>query len=278
MQFATDKKFGRRVNWAASASILVFILVPVSLAIAQQAVVRDLCSSGRWISVAAIPTPTAPTQAPNPVALDSAEEAPVANAPTPSPISVHPIEIAKTDRCVHPSPIGVVYNPELTAKVRRQYENSLINAEGVTKEAAVSNVILSASVDVTTPPPIFYDREEGRNDGLTFISLTGGITNNNPFPLSSLSIQCDYSDAVGVSQSFELQFPYTLGPKGGHIPLQAKVIDVLPPRSVVNDISCKVETAEIWKNTDAIQYLNAPLNPNLRPSVPIPGLSRLDVE
>jgi hypothetical protein len=77
MQFATDKKFGRRVNWAASASILVFILVPVSLAIAQQAVVRDLCSSGRWISVAAIPTPTAPTPAPNPVALDSAEEAPV---------------------------------------------------------------------------------------------------------------------------------------------------------------------------------------------------------
>jgi hypothetical protein len=37
----------------------------------------------------------------------------------------------------------------------------------------------------------------------------------------------------------------------------------LPPHSVVNGISCKVETAEIWQSTDGIQYLNAPLNPSL---------------
>ena len=193
----------------------------------------------------------------------------------PTSISVDPTEIAKIVRCVHPSPIGVRYSPTLTAKVRRQYEDKLIYAQGATKEKVVSNVILSASVDITTPPPISYYRDGDRNDGPTFISLTGGITNNNPFPLSSVSIQCDYRDARGVPQSFEFPFRYTLG-AGGYIPYQDKVINALPPHSVVNDISCKVETAEIWQNTDVIQYLNAPLNPDLGLSARVP-LSRLHI-
>jgi hypothetical protein len=236
---------------------LIFILAPVSFATS----LRDLCSSGKWISVEPTPPPSAPIPAPISVAPDSVEPTPTPIAPTPSPISVDPIEIAKIERCVHPSPIGVVYNPDLTAKVRRQYEDSLVYAKSVTKEAVVSNVVLSASVDVTTPPPIFYYREGDQNDGPTFISLTGGITNNNPFPLSSITIRCDYGDALDTPQSFEFQSPYTLGPRGGHIPYQSKVVNVLPSHSVVNDISCKVETAEIWENTDVIQYLNAPLNP-----------------
>jgi hypothetical protein len=268
MRFATDQKFWWRGQRAASASVLIFILAPVSFATAQQAVVRDLCSSARWISVEPTPAPIAPTPAP-----DSVEQ-PISVQPTPAsnrmpklrlapaPISVEPIEIAKIDRCVHPSPIGVRYNPELTAKVRRQYEDNLSHAKGATKEKVVSNVILSASVDVTTPPPISYYRDGDRNDGPTFISLSGGITNNNPFPLSSVGIRCDYRDARGVPQSFEFPFRYTLG-AGGYIPYQDKVINALPPHSAVNDISCRVETAEIWQNTDVIQYLNAPLNPGL---------------
>ena len=210
-------------------------------------------------------------------AQSSSTPAPI--APTPVPDSVAPIKIAKIDRCVHPSPIGVIYNPKLTAKVRRQYEDNLIKAKGATKEKVVANVILGASVDVTTPPQIssYRNGDRGRNDGPIFISLTGGITNNNPFPLSSVSIRCDYRDARGVPQSFEFPFRYTLG-AGGYIPYQGKVINELPPRSVVNDISCQVETAEIWQNTDVIQYLNAPLNPDLAPPAPGPALSRLDIK
>ena len=284
MRFATDQKFCRRGQWAASASVLIFILAPVSLATAQQAVVRDLCSSAMWISVAPTPAPIAPTPAPDLVEPNSVE--PISVAPTPAPdsvepeveptsISVDPTEIAKIVRCVHPSPIGVRYSPTLTAKVRRQYEDKLIYAQGATKEKVVSNVILSASVDITTPPPISYYRDGDRNDGPTFISLTGGITNNNPFPLSSVNIRCDYRDARGVPQSFEFPFRHTLG-AGGYIPYQDKVINALPPHSVVNDISCKVETAEIWQNTDVIQYLNAPLNPDLGLSARVP-LSRLHI-
>jgi hypothetical protein len=267
MRFAMDQKFWRRGHFAASAAISISILATVSVATAQQAVVRDLCSSAAWIPAVSAPAAIAPIPSPNSVA-----PTPAATASIPSPNSAAPIEIAKINRCVYPSPSGVVYNPELTAKVRRQYEDSLTYAKAVTREAVVSNVIFSVSVDVTTPPPIFYYREGDRNDGPTFISLTGGVTNNNPFPLSSVSIRCDYSDAFGIAQSFEFQIPYTLGPSGGHIPYQDKVINELPPQSVVNDISCKVETAEIWESTDTIQYLNAPLNPDLGQSA---HLSRL---
>ena len=305
MRFATDQKFWRRGPWVASASVLILILAPVSLATAQQAVVRDLCSSVMSISVAptsapiaptpapisaapdsvepnsveSTPAPIAPTPAPDSVEPSSVESTPAPIAPTPVPDSVAPIKIAKIDRCVHPSPIGVIYNPKLTAKVRRQYEDNLIKAKGATKEKVVANVILGASVDVTTPPQIssYRNGDRGRNDGPIFISLTGGITNNNPFPLSSVSIRCDYRDARGVPQSFEFPFRYTLG-AGGYIPYQGKVINELPPRSVVNDISCQVETAEIWQNTDVIQYLNAPLNPDLAPPAPAPALSRLDIK
>jgi len=270
MRFAADQKFWQRAQCAASASVLLFVLAPISFATAQQAVVRDLCSSARWIS--AEPVPIAPAPAPDAVEQSSTVQPnPVLNRIPklrlpPPPISVDPIEIAKNDRCVRPSPIGVRYNPQLTAKVRRQYEDDLINAKGATKESVVSNVILNASVDVTTPAQISYDRRDGdRNDGPTFISISGRITNNNPFPLSSVGIRCDYKDARGVSQSFEFPFRYTLG-AGGYVPYQDKVINVLPPRSAVNDLSCNVQTAEIWQNTDVIQYLNAPLNPELRSS------------
>ena len=163
---------------------------------------------------------------------------------------------AKILGCVLPSPNGVVYNPKITANIHRQYEDTLVAANGVTKEAVVSNVILDASIDVTTPP-------RDQNDGLIVISLTGDITNQNPFPLSSVTIQCDYLDALGKPKSSVKLYPYTLGPGSGYIPYQDEVIDVLPPHSVVNNISCKVETAEIWQSTDGIQYLNAPLNPSL---------------
>jgi hypothetical protein len=67
---------------------------------------------------------------------------------------------------------------------------------------------------------------------------------------------------VTYPQSFEIPFRYTLA-AGGYIPYQDKVINALPPHSVVNEISCNIETAEIWQNTNVIQYLNAPLNPDV---------------
>jgi len=259
MRFATDQKSWWRGQWVASASVLIFIVAPVSLATAQQAVVRDLCASAGWISAPSTPAAIAPAPALN--AVDEPNIEPVSVQSIPAPISVDPTEIEKINRCVNPSPIGVRYNPELTAKVRRQYEDQLVYAKGATKEKVVSNVILSARVDITTPPSTSYYR----NDGPTFISLTGGIKNNNPFPLSSVSLRCDYRDARDVPQSFEIPFRHTLA-AGGYIPYQDKVINALPPHSVVNEISCNIETAEIWQNTDVIQYLNAPLNPDVGPS------------
>ena len=270
MRFATGQKFWWRGQWAASASVLIFILAPVSLASAQQAAVRDLCASAGWISAPSTPAAITPTPAlnavepnPPPVTATPAPDSPEPDVEpnsvesVPEPISVDPTEIAKINRCVNPSPIGVRYNPELTAKVRRQYEDQLVYAKDATKEKVVSNVILSARVDITTPSTSYYG-----NDGPTVISLTGGIKNNNPFPLSSVSLRCDYRDARDVAQSFEIPFRYTLA-AGGYIPYQDKVINALPPHSVVNEISCNIETAEIWQNTDVIQYLNAPLNPDV---------------
>jgi hypothetical protein len=269
MRFATDQKSWWRGQWVASASVLIFLVAPVSLANAQQVVVRDLCASAGWISAPSTPAAIAPAPAlnavePPPVTLtpapDSAESdiKPVSVESIPATISVDPTEIEKIKRCVNPSPIGVRYNPELTAKVRRQYEDQLVYAKDAAKEKVVSNVILNVRVDITTPPSTSYYR----NDGPTFISLSGGMTNNNLFPLSSVSIRCDYTDARDVPQSFEFPFRYTLA-AGGYIPYQDKIINALPPRSVVNEISCNIETAEIWQNTDVIQYLNAPLNPDV---------------
>ena len=274
MRFATDQKSWWRGQWAASGSALVFILASGSPATAQQPVVRDLCASAAWISapptaavVASTPAPNVvepnvPSVTPTPDAAEPDVE-PFSVESIPEPISVDPTEIAKINRCVDPSPIGVRYNPELTARVRRQYEDQLVHAKDATKEKVVSNVILSARVDITTPPSTSYYQ----NDGPVFISLTGGITNSNPFPLSSVSIRCDYRDARDVPQSFEFPFRYTLA-AGGYIPYQDQIINALPPRSVANEISCKVETAEIWQNTDVIQYLNAPLNPDVGRSSP----------
>lgn len=269
----TNKKFWRRS--AASVSLLIFTLAPFSLATAQQIVVRDVCS--RMAAHHAPIFVEAPSGSPSDdvaepeanksdlpgdgdVAEPGADKPEVANieADTDAAKNGTPslAGAARVLGCVLPSPIGVVYSPKITADIHRQYENSLAAANGVTKEAMVSNVTLEASIDVTTPP-----REQ--NDGSIVISLTGGITNQNPFPLSSVTIQCDYRDAHGKPKSSVKLSPYTLGPRNGYIPYQDEVIDVLPAHSVVNGISCKVETAEIWQSTDNIQYLNAPLNPSL---------------
>ena len=296
-QLGTDQKLWRRGQWAASVSFLILMLAPVSLATAQQVVVRDVCSP-----LAAIPRAPisvfVPVIAPSNIDVDKQEAAnnkldkqeasavdasgiapsgdvakPEVTKPEGANIEADEPDAAnnrasnfaaKVLGCVLPSPIGVIYNPKITASIRRQYENSLASAKRVTKQGVVSKVILDASVDVTTPP-------RQRNDGSIVISLTGGITNQNPFPLGSVTIQCDYLDALGKPKSSVKLSRYTLGPGGGHIPYHDEVIDVLPPRSVVNGISCKVETAEIWKNTDGIQYLNAPLNPSLGPLVPAPS-------
>jgi hypothetical protein len=246
---------------------------PSSLATAQQVVVRDVCSR-----MAAHHAPIF-LEAPADSSSDDVAE-PVANKPDPEdrdpaePEADKPevatieanADAAKNERptpagaakilgCVLPSPIGVIYNPKITADLHRQYENSLAAANGVTKETVISNVTLEASIDVTTPP-------RNQNDGSIVISLTGGITNQNPFPLSSVTIHCDYRDAHGKPKSSVKLYPFTLGPRSGYIPYQDEVIDVLPPQSVVTGISCKIETAEIWQSTDSIQYLNAPLNPS----------------
>jgi hypothetical protein len=281
-RLATDQKFWRR--WAASVSFLTLMLAPVSLASAQQVVVRDVCS--RMAAHHAPIFVDAPGGSPSDDAAESeanksdlpgGDEVAEPEADKPETANIEAdadaakknglpgvAGAAKVLGCILPSPIGVVYNPKITADIRRQYENSLTAANGVTKEAMVSNVTLEASIDVTTPP-----REQ--NDGSIVISLTGGITNQNPFPLGSVTIQCDYRDAHGKPKSSVKLYPYTLGPRNGYIPYQDEVIDVLPPHSVVNGISCKVETAEIWQSTDGIQHLNAPLNPSLELLAPAPS-------
>ena len=243
------------------------MLAPVSLATAQQVVVRDVCS--RMAAHHAPIFVEAPGGSPSDdVAEPDADKPEVANIEANADAAKNGIpNFAAAGRvlgCVLPSPIGVVYNPKLTADIHRQYENSLAAANGVTKEAIVSNVTLEASIDVTTPP-----REQ--NDASIVISLTGGITNQNPFPLSSVTIQCDYRDAHGKPKSSVKLYPYILGPRHGYVPYQAEVIDVLPPHSVVTGISCKVETAGIWQSSDGIQYLNAPLNPSLELLAPAPS-------
>jgi hypothetical protein len=282
IRLASDQKF--RWRWVASAGFLIMMLAPFSLATAQQVVVRDVCSR-----MAAHHAPifveapggspsddVAEPEANKSEAPDGGDDAePEADKPEAAKNIEADTDAAKNGTpslagaarvlgCVLPSPIGVVYNPKITADIHRHYENSLAAANGVTKEAIISNVTLEASIDVTTPP-----REQ--NDGSIVISLTGGITNQNPFPLSSVTIQCDYRDAHGKPKSFTKLYPYTLGPRSGYIPYQDEVIDVLPPHSVVNGISCKVETAEIWQSSDGIQYLNAPLNPSLELLAPAPS-------
>jgi hypothetical protein len=278
-RLATDKEF--RWRWAASIGLLMLILTPSSVATAQQVVVRDVCS--RMAAHHAPIFVNAPDGSPsddvvepeaNKSALpgDGDVAEPEADKPEATNIEAN-ADAAKTPSfaaagrilgCVLPSPIGVIYNPKITADIHRQYENSLVAANGVTKEGVVSNVTLEASIDVTTPP-----REQ--NDGSIVISLTGGITNQNPFPLSSVTIQCDYRDAHGKPKSSVKLYPYTLGPRSGFVPYQDEVIDVLPPHSVINGISCKVETAEIWQSSDGIQYLNAPLNPSVELLAPAPS-------
>ena len=85
MRFATDQKSCWRGQWAASASVLIFILAPVALATAQQAVVRDLCASAAWISAPSTPAAITPTPA-----LNAVEPNPRSVPPTPAPDSAEP--------------------------------------------------------------------------------------------------------------------------------------------------------------------------------------------
>ena len=272
---------------AFGVKFAILVLAPVSLASAQEVEVRDLCNPIEPIRVAKIEV-----DKPEPFKIE-------ADKPEPPKIKVEksdaekvaeekqkfaPLEIVN-DRCVQPSPIGFYYPPKIDARIHRQYENSLVIAKRATNKAKLSHITLNVTIDVTTPPGFFYRQEdfvEGRYDtleqcmrarrqagnvgvcgpheGPIIISLTGGAVNRNEFPLSSVSLQCKYLGAHGVSKSIEVQFLDVLG-MGGYIPYQDKIIAQLPPHSVVRNISCKAEAAEVWQRTDNIQTLNGPLNP-----------------
>jgi hypothetical protein len=272
---------------AFGMKFVIFVLAPFSLVSAQEVEVRDLCNPIVPIRVAKIevdkPEPfKIEVDKPEPpkIEADESDGEKVEKAKS----KFVPLEIVN-DRCIQPSPIGFHYPPKIDASIHRQYEKSLAFAKNVTNKAKLSHVILNATIDVTTPPGFFYRQGDfvagrydtleqcmqarrqagnagvcGPHEGPIIISLTGGAINRNEFPLNSVSLQCKYLGAHGVSKSFEVQFLDVLG-MGGYIPYQDKIIAQLPPHSVVRDISCKAHAAEIWQPTDNIQTLNGPVNP-----------------
>jgi hypothetical protein len=261
----------------------ILVLAPVSLASAQEVEVRDFCNPVMPIRVAKIevdkPEPfKIEVDKPEPPRIDMHEPEKVVKAKK----QFKPLEI---NHCIQPSPIAFHYAPNIDASIHRQYENSLVIAKRATKKEKLSHVILNASIDVTTPPGFFYRQGDfvggryetleqcmrakrmagnvgvcGPFEGPVVISLTGDTINHNEFPLRGVSFQCKYVGAHGASRSIEVQFDDILG-KGGYIPYQDKIIAQLPPHSVVKDISCKPEAAEVWQPTDNIQTLNGPPNP-----------------
>jgi hypothetical protein len=267
--------------------VAILVLASVSLASAQEVEIRDLCNPVVPIQVAKIevdkPEPfKIEVDKPEPfkIEADESDGEKVEKAKS----KFVPLKIVN-DRCVQPSPIGFHYPPKIDARIRRKYEDSLVVAKRATNEAKLSHIILNATIDVTTPPGFFYRQGEfvegrydtldqcmqarrqagnagvcGPHEGPIIISLTGGAINRNEFPLGSVSLQCQYHDADDVSKSFDVQFLDVLG-MGGFISYQDKIIAQLPPHSVVRDISCKAEAAEIWQPTDNIQTLNGPINP-----------------
>jgi hypothetical protein len=290
----TEQTLSRCGLAAASVCFLIFAFMPL-LMHAQGIVVRDLCAlvaerpqTNRNNIFRVEPEPTEAAVLEGAKQGDLTSESGNRKNAKLGDNQPAALDKAKADvLCVHASPMGVRYNPQIAAKVRRQYEKSLVHAHGLKNQNVISKVDLNVRVDITTPPGFFYRDGKsvtggpyetmgqcsqskrrtgnigicGPKEGPIFISLTGSITNNNRFPLSSVSIQCEYRDRQAMPRTIAQHLPYTLAPEGGHFPLQDDIIGQLPPHSEINDISCQVVAADIWKNTDGIEYLNAPLNP-----------------
>lgn len=278
-------------RFSAGIAVIIWTLVLIPSVFAETAV-RDLCSPRAEIRQAAPPTKQAIQIAhPDVAAIEIAQiqvaqisraeivrgETPVADRP------VAQIQIATIDLCVRPSPTGIRYDPETAGRIRQQYINSLVNANGVSPRSMASLIDLNVSAEVTTPPPYLFYRigdsvpsaafaSEGeclrarqevdyaascrKRDGSVFISISGSITNKNQFPVSEVNIVCEYVDAAGARGSVAQRYLYTLAPDGGAVPVLDHVVAELQPQSVVNDVSCNIGSATIWQKDDDIQYLS----------------------
>lgn len=274
------------------------LLVPVSLTRAQEVEVRDLCSPVTLIQAVKVEVERSEpfkieVDQPEPYKIETDEVRPYQTEENTSndeesqseEAAIPPPHELAYGQCVEPSPIGFHYAPAIDTAIRQFYEDSLANANGVTESTKLSNIIVDVTINVTTPPGIFYRREDtvvgrfqtvescmrarrrsgnvgvcGPREGPVFVSLTGAIVNRNNFPLRGVMVGCTYLTALDEQKSFRASFPHILG-MDGRIPLQDWVVAKLPPRSVVRDISCKPEAAEIWQRTDNIQTLSVPYNP-----------------
>jgi hypothetical protein len=278
-------------RFAATLAVIVSTLALIPCVSAETAV-RDLCSPRAEIRRAAPPTKQAiPVARPEAAAIEIApvqvaQISRVESVRGEIPIADHPvaqIQIATIDLCVHPSPTGIRYDPETAGRIRQQYVNSLLNAGGVSPQSVAALIDLNVSIEVTTPPAylffrngdsvpsaVFAAEEEclqarqetdnagtcEKKDNSVFISISGTITNKNPFPVSEVNIACEYTDAQGASGSVTQRFLYTLAPDGGSVPVLDHVVTELQPQSVANDVSCNIESATVWKKDDDIQYLS----------------------
>jgi hypothetical protein len=278
-------------RFAATLALIVWALA-LTPCVSAETAIRDLCSARAEIRKATLPTSQAGSVARPEVAR--IEIAPIQVVPISRaeiiraeiPVADHPIaqiQIATIDLCVHPSPTGIRYDPETAGRIRQQYINSLVTAGGVSPQSAAALIDLNVSAEVTTPPPyLFYRtgdsvpsaafaaeeeclqaRQETddagaceKKDGSVFISISGTITNKNQFPVSEVHIACEYTDAQGTSGSVTQRFLYTLAPDGGSVPILDHVVAELPSQSVVNDVSCSIESATVWQKDDDIQYLS----------------------
>jgi hypothetical protein len=216
--WSTGKKVWPLVRWLTGAGL---VLSTISLALAQE--VRNVCS---------------PAQA----------------SPRGCPLSTS---------------YRLVCNPKLTEKIFHRYEDSLVYAKDVTNTTAGARVKLSGGdfPNVTTPPR-FYSRdgqgpyytlgqcmEDVQNiivgcitkDGPVLVSLNGGLTNENEFPVRSVNIQCVYRGVLAPKfegdqrticepcQS-EFQFQEIIGPKGS-IPLLAGALSGLSQSLPVDELA-----------------------------------------
>jgi hypothetical protein len=295
MRLATKKTLGQRRKKLAAVGFLTCFFLPL-VAASQQVTVRDLC-----VSAARTPRFSASISPPGGSNQEENESDAIGQETTLGPDTQEDtrlygqqfapsFEIKEIDRCVRPSPIGVRYSPQLTAMISREYEDSLIHAEGLKDDEVIKHVDLNVTVAMTTPSGIFYRDGDsvrggpyetmaqcsevkrqtgnvglcGTSEGPVFVSLNGSIINQNPFPLGNASIECEYEDERLVRKSVTQQLDYTLAPNGGYVPLQDVVVGQLPSRAELKDVTCNVVAAKVWEKADGIQYLNAPLNPTFR--------------
>jgi hypothetical protein len=132
---ATSRKFRRCGQWALGTGI---VLAPISLTIAQEPVIRSLCSPIAKAEIAKLE-----------IAKPEITKSEITNSETAKQQSAKPeiakseiaeIAIAKIDRCIRPSSFRIRCNPEITKKISREYEDSLLSAKGVSDEAMLSHV------------------------------------------------------------------------------------------------------------------------------------------